>query len=105
METRGVLKFATKTAFEQTITVIAKNSAGVCWYADSAGLALTLTAAGYVLTALPEDHQRETLPERVLIAREDGSAMGEGHKLTKREREQAVRAILLSAVERRTKAN
>jgi hypothetical protein len=102
---RGVLKFRTKAAFDQTITAIAENSAGVCWYADSAGLALILTAVGYVLTARPETYQPETLPERVLIAREDGSPMGEGHKLTKREREQAVRAILLSGLERRTKAN
>jgi hypothetical protein len=100
-----MLKFGTKAAFDQTITTIAKNSAGVCWYADSAGLALILTAVGYVLTARPETFQRETLPERVLIAREDGSPMGEGHKLTRRERENAVRAILLSAVERRTKAH
>lgn len=100
-----MLKFRTKAAFDQTITAIAKNSAGVCWNADSAGLALTLTEGGYVLTACLETYQRETLPERVVIAREDGSAMREGHKLTKREREQAVRAILLSALERRTKAN
>ena len=100
-----MLTFRAKAAFDQTIAAIAKNSAGVCWYADSAGLALILTAVGYVLTARPETHQRETLPERVLIAREDGLPMGEGHKLTKREREQAVRAILLSGLERRTKAN
>lgn len=100
-----MLTFRTKAALDQAIAAIAENSAGVSWHADSAGLALILTADGYTLTARPETHQRETLPERVLIAREDGSPMGDGHKLTRREREQAVRAILLGALNRRTKAD
>jgi hypothetical protein len=97
-----VLKFRARVTLDDTIAAIAKQSAGVTWHMDSEGLALILTAGGYALTARPETHESETLPERVQIAREDGSPMAEGHALTKRERERAVSAILQGGVERRT---
>ena len=95
--------FRTKMmTMDDTIAVIAKHSIGVTWHEDSAGLALILTDDGYALTASPETHQAETLPERVLIAKDDGSPMDDGHKLTHRERERAVRAILCGTLDRRT---
>jgi hypothetical protein len=65
----------------------------------------TQRMSGFLPDWPPQRRQKKTLPERVLIAREDGFPMREGHRLTRREREHAVRAILLSAVERRTKAH
>ncbi len=96
--------FRTKVmTMDDTIAVIAKHSIGVTWHDDSAGLALILTASGgYALTASPETHETETLPERVLIAKDNGSPMDDGHKLTQRERERAVRAILCGTLDRRT---
>lgn len=94
--------FRARVTLDDTIAAIAKHSAGVTWHKDSEGLALILTAGGYALTARPETQQGEVLPERVRIAREDGSPMGDGHKLTRRECEQSVRAILLGGLERRT---
>jgi hypothetical protein len=55
-----------------------------------------------VLTARPETHLLETFPERVLIAADDASPMGDGHKLSRRECERAVREIFRGALERRT---
>ena len=98
---RVVLKFRARVTLDHAIAAIAKRSAGVTWHKDSEGLALVLKTGGYALTARPENHQPETLPERVQIAREDGSPMGEGHKLTQRERERAVEAILRGGLERR----
>jgi hypothetical protein len=94
--------FRTKMTMDDTITVIAKHSIGVTWNEDSAGLALILTSDGYALTASPESHEAETLPERVLIAKDDGSPMDDGHELTRGERERAVRAILCGTLDRRT---
>ena len=94
--------FSARVTRDDTIKAIAKRSAGATWHEDSGGLALIFKADGYVLTSLPETHQLETLPERVKIAREDGSPMGEGHQLTRRERERAVAAILQVGLERRT---
>lgn len=71
-----MLKFRARVTLDRTIAAIAKRSAGVTWHKDSEGLALVLKTGGYALTARPETHQPETLPERVLIAREDGSPMG-----------------------------
>ena len=100
-----MLRFRTKITIDDTVAVIAKHSIGVTWHEDSAGLALILTGGGYALTARPETHQVETLPERVVIAKDDGSPMDNGHKLTQRERERAVRAILRGTLHRRTAAN
>ena len=97
-----MLKLRARVALDDTIAAIAERSAGVTWHEDSQGLVLILKSDGYALTARPEAHQTETLPERVLIAREDGSPMGEGHKLTQRERERAVEMILRDGLERRT---
>jgi len=94
--------FRTKVTMDETIAAIAKHSIGVTWHEDSAGLALILTAGGYVLTAGSETDQAETQPERVLIAKDDGSPMDDGHELTRRERERAVRAILCGTLDRRT---
>ena len=99
-----MLKFRSKLPIDDTIGSIAKHSIGVTWHEDSAGLALILTAGGYALTARPEAHQAETLPERVLITKDDGAPMNDGHALTRRERERAVRAILCSTLDRRTAA-
>ena len=94
-----------KATIDGTIVAIAKHSSGVRWHDDSAGLALILTAGGYALTAHPETHQTEALPERVHIPKEDGSPMGDGHRLTQSERERAVRAILCGTLDRRTAAS
>lgn len=94
--------FRTKETMDDTIAAIAKHSIGVTWHEDSAGLALILTADGYALTACPETHQAEKLLERVLIAKDDGSPMDDGHELTRSERERAVRAILCGTLDRRT---
>ena len=94
--------FRTKVTMDDTIAVIAKQSIGVTWHEDSAGLALVLTGGGYALTAHPETDEAETLRERVLIAKDDGSPMDDGHELTRRERERAVRAILCGTLDRRT---
>ena len=99
-----MLTFRTKATIDDTIGAIAKHSIGVTWHEDSAGLALILTAGGYALTAQPEAHQAETLLERVLIAKDDGLPMDDGHTLTQRERERAVRAILSGTLDRRTAA-
>ena len=98
------MRLRTKLAIDDTIAAIAKHSTGVTWHHDSAGLALILTTGGYALTARPETHQTEALLERVLVVKEDGSPMGEGHKLTQCERESAVRAILCGTLDRRTAA-
>jgi hypothetical protein len=99
-----VLKFRKSVTLDHTIAAIAKYSAGVTWHGDSEGLALILTAGGYALTARPEPGHLEMSHERVLITKEDGSPMGDGHKLTQRERELAVRAILRGTLDRRTAA-
>src|SRR5512147_931987 len=99
-----MLKFRARATLDHTIAAIARHSEGVSWHVDSEGLALILTAGGYALTARPKTHQPDALAEHVLFARDDGSAMGEGHKLTRGERERAVRAILQRALERRTAA-
>ena len=74
-----MLRLRTKVTMDDTVTAIAKHSIGVTWHEDSAGLALILTTDGYALTACPETDQAETLPERVLIAKDDGSPMDDGH--------------------------
>jgi hypothetical protein len=102
---RQVRTVRAKATIDDTIAAIAKHSSGVTWHDDSAGLALILTADGYALTAHPEAHQTEALPERVLIPKEDGSPMSNGHKLTHAERERAVRAILCGTLDRRTAAS
>lgn len=93
--------FRTKVTMDATVAAIAKYSVGVTWHEDSAGLALILTTDGYALTACPEADQAETVPDRVLIAKDDGSPMDNGHELTRRERERAVRAILCGTLDRR----
>ena len=97
-----MLKFTTKVTMDNTAAAIAKHSSGVTWHEDSAGLALILTEDGYVLSACPQTNEAETLRERVLIAKDDGSPMDDGHKLTHRERARAVRAILCGTLDRRT---
>ena len=99
-----MLRLRTKLPIDDTIAAIARHSIGVTWHGDSAGLALILTAGGYALSARPETHQAEALPERVLVVKEDGSPMRDGHKLTQCERESAVRAILCGTLDRRTAA-
>ena len=100
-----MMTFRTRATLDHTITAIAKHSVGVSWQEDSKGFGLIMTEDGYALTACPKVHESESFAERVLIARDDGSPMGEGHTLTRSERERAVRAILQRALERRTTAN
>ena len=95
-----MLRAKTTSSLDLTIVAIATHSKGVTWRTDSEGFGLTLTAGGYALTSSPE-HQGTTLHERVLITREDGSPMSDGHILTQREREGAVRAILQGTLKRR----
>ena len=99
-----MMPFRTRATLDHTIAAIAKHSVGVSWQKDSKGFGLIVTEDGYVLTACPKIHESESFAERVLIARDDGSPMGEGHRLTRGERERAVRAILQRALERRTTA-
>ena len=90
-----VLKTKTIVTLEHTIAAIAARSRGVCWIEDGEGLALILTPRGYLLTvARPGMPQTAMLPERVIVPRDDGRAMGDGHRLTRTERERAVRTIL-----------
>src|SRR5262245_5111180 len=96
-----MLKCRTKLTMDDTVEAVARHSVDVTWHEDRAGLALVLTTDGYALTACPETNQAETLPERVLIAKDDGSPMNNGHELTRRERERAVRAILCGTLDRR----
>jgi len=93
-----VPKHRPSVTLDRTIAAIAKRSEGVHWIADSEGLALVLTTRGYALTARPEIFEAATLPQRVVLACEDGTPMRDGHILTQRERERAVRAILSGAV-------
>jgi hypothetical protein len=79
---------------EHTIASIARRSEGVRWLEDSEGLALVRTPRGYALTAARGETQGDMLPERVFVARDNGTTMGDGHRLTKGERERAVRTIL-----------
>ena len=90
-----MLKTKSIVTLEHTIAAIAARSRGVYWIEDGDGLALILTPRGYLLTvARPGMPQTAMLPERVLVPRDDGRAMGDGHRLTRSERERAVRTIL-----------
>jgi hypothetical protein len=81
------------TTVQKTIAAIADRSCGVRWQAGSKGLALIREREGYILVAelRPGD---DVLGERLVMAREDGQCMADGHALTPREREQAIRNIL-----------
>ena len=75
------------------ISAIAKRSEGVRWFSHASGFCLGRTLVGYVLTTEPQQFA-DALPNRVVLPREDGSPMPDGHILTARERERAVRLIL-----------
>ena len=76
---RAVLKTKSIVTLEHTIAAIAERSRGVCWLANSEGFTLILTPRGYLLTAArPGMPQTAMLPERVLVPRDDGRAMGYG---------------------------
>jgi hypothetical protein len=78
-----------------TFDGIVERSAGASWSILSEGLALVLTPRGFALTALPQINSgAEVFPERVAIPCEDGRPMQDGHILTEREIEHAVRVIL-----------
>jgi hypothetical protein len=81
------------TTIQKTIAAIADRSCGVRWQANSKGLALIRERNGYILVAelRPGD---DVLGERLVMPREDGQRMADGHALTLRERERAVRNIL-----------
>jgi hypothetical protein len=81
------------TTIQKTIAAIADRSCGVRWQADSKGLALIRERNGYILVAdlKPGD---DVLGEPLIMPRDDGRRMEDGHALTPREREQAVRSIL-----------
>jgi hypothetical protein len=81
------------TTIRKTIAAIADRSCGVRWQVDSKGLALIRERNGYILVAdlKPGD---DVLGEPLIMARDDGRRMEDGHALTPREREQAVRSIL-----------
>lgn len=81
--------------FDEIVERIVERSAGAYWSILSEGLALVLTPRGFALTAMPQIYRgAEVFPERVVIPCEDGRPMLDGHMLTERERERAVRAIL-----------
>jgi hypothetical protein len=65
----------------------------VRWQAGSKGLALIRERDGYILVGdlKPGD---DVLGERLVIPREDGRPMEDGHALTLQECERAVRSIL-----------
>ena len=94
---RAVLRHRPSVTLDRTIAAIARRSEGV-WIVESEGLALVPTPRGYALTARPEIFETATLPGRVSLACEDGTPMRDGHILTQRERERAVRAILSDVV-------
>ena len=77
----------------KTIEAIVSRSCGVRWLAGSEGLALIRERDGYVLVSelKPGD---DVLGDRLIVPREDGQRMTDGHALTEREREQAVKQIL-----------
>jgi len=81
------------TNTQKTIAAIADRSCGVRWQARSKGLALIRERNGYILVAdlKPGD---DVLGERLVMPREDGQPMQDGHALTPRERELAVKNIL-----------
>ena len=81
------------TTVQKTIEAIVSRSSGVRWLAGSEGLALIREREGYILVAnlKPGD---DVLGERLIMPREDGQQMADGHALTQREREQAVKQIL-----------
>src|SRR5262245_36072835 len=79
-----------RTTLNSTITVIVERSKGVRWDVACEGLALVRTETGYQLTTMAHLYP-DALPGRVVLASEDG------HLLTARERERAVRAILMGA--------
>jgi len=90
-----VLRIKDIVTFERTIAAIARRSRGVRWLEESEGLALILTPRGYLLTAArPGMPETAMLPERAHVSRDDGGTMRDGHRLTQRERERAVRMIL-----------
>ena len=75
-----MLKIKSIATLEHPIAAIAARSRGVCWIDDGEGLALILTPRGYLLTvARPGMPQTAMLPERVLVPREDGRAMGDAN--------------------------
>jgi hypothetical protein len=81
------------TTIQKTVAAIADRSSGVRWNAESDGLALIRGREGYILVA--ESHPGDdVLGERLVMPREDGQRMEDGHALTPLEREQAVRNIL-----------
>jgi hypothetical protein len=84
---------ANRITREQTVAAIVDRSSGVCWTTASSGLVLIRARAGYVLVAetRPSD---DVLGERVVPLSESGHALPDGHILTARERECAVRTIL-----------
>jgi len=82
-----------KLTLAKTVERISERSAGVAWDAESKGLGLVLTQAGYALATRPALYPK-SLPGRVVPTREDGTPMSHGHVLTPLEREKAVRAIL-----------
>jgi hypothetical protein len=81
------------TTTQRTIAAIADRSCGVRWQTGSEGLVLIRERNGYVLVTdlKPGD---DVLGEPLVMPREDGQRMEDGHALTPREREQAVRNIL-----------
>ena len=78
---------------QKTIDAIVSRSSGVRWLAGSKGLALIREREGYILVAelKPGD---DSLGERLVMPREDGHQMPDGHALTALERERAVKHIL-----------
>jgi hypothetical protein len=81
------------TTVQKTVGAIANRSRGVRWQAGSEGLALIRERDGYILVGdlKPGD---DVLGERLVIPREDGRPMEDGHALTLQECERAVRSIL-----------
>src|SRR5262245_31928627 len=79
-----------RTTLNSTITAIVERSKGVRWDVACEGLALVRTETGYQLTTTAHLYP-DALPGRVVLATEDG------HLLTARERERAVRSILMGA--------
>jgi hypothetical protein len=81
--------------FDETVERIVKRSAGAYWSILSRGFALVLTPHGFALTAMPQIYRgADVHSRRVIIPCEDGKPMPDGHLLTERERDRAVRAIL-----------
>lgn len=101
-----MLRSRASGTLDHAIATIASYSEGVTWREGSSGLILILTAGGYALTAGAEPSPPgASSSARVVITKEDGTPMGEGHRLTQRERERAVRALLQRTLDRRIAKN